>query len=301
MIGKPQSAYRLSASLNSLEDAFLVLDPESFRRAAEALGVRPSVISRRIRTFEDRIGVSLFQRQNHGFEPTLAGRRILSRGRIILADVESLIQTATLRGSGTEGQLCIGVVASFAGGTALELLRVFLADYPHVELHVVEGSPSDHLSRTRALQMDAILNIGSAPIPGFDVQWLLSEPSHFALPRSHAAASLESVQWEQLADERFIVSKMDPGPVIQDFVVQHLAKLGRRPMIEPRCVSREGLFALVGFGVGISLVGSAEAEVVYPQVVFRPLAHEMLPFSLFGCQTMTIPPSYRSALALTRV
>ena len=245
------------------------------------------------------MGVSLFQRQSQGAEPTLAGRRILSRGRIILDDVESLIRTATLRGSGTEGQLCIGVVASIIGGAAHELLSTFLADHPNVELHVMEGSREDHLARTRTLQMDAILLIGKAAIPGFDVRWLWSEPIHVALPRNHPAASLDVVRWDQIANERFIVSKAASGPSIQDFVIKHLAEPGQLPTIEPRSVSREGLLALVGLGLGISLVGSAEPEVVYRDIVFRPLENEVLPFSVVWLANND-NPVLRRFLSLTR-
>ena len=246
------------------------------------------------------MGVSLFQRQSQGAEPTLAGRRILSRGRIILDDVESLIRTATLRGSGTEGQLCIGVVASIIGGTAHELLSTFLADNPNVELHVVEGSPDDHLARTRALQMDAILLMGTASIPGFDVRWLWSEPIYVALPRCHPAASLDLVRWDQIANEHFIISKAASGPSIQDFVIKHLAEPGQPPIVEPRSVSREGLLALVGLGLGISLVGSAEPEVVYRDIVFRPLENEVLPFSVVWLANND-NPVLRRFLSLTRV
>ena len=72
---------------------------------------------------------------------------------------------------------------------------------------------------------------------------------------------------------------MDPGPEIQDFVVQHLARLGRHPVVEPRPVLREGLMAMVGLGRGITLVGAAEAAVTYPGVAFRTLAGESISFS----------------------
>lgn len=299
MIDKPPAGYRLSASLNSLEDALLVLEFGSFRRAAEAIGVRPSVISRRIRALEDRMGVSLFQRQSQGAEPTLAGRRILSRGRLILDDVDSLIRTAALRGSGTEGQLCVGVVASIMGGVARELLATFLTDNPQVELHVVEGSSSDHLVRTRALQMDAIFLIGRAPIAGFDVHWLWSEPLHVVLPRNHPAASCDVVRWDQIVNERFLISKSAPGSSIQDFAIDQFSKFGQRPVVEPRSVSREGLFALVGLGLGVSLVGSAESEVIYRDIVFRQLTSEMLPFSVVWLASND-NPVLRRFLSLTR-
>ncbi|MCX5494395.1 LysR family transcriptional regulator [Kaistia dalseonensis] len=56
-------------------------DHGSFRKAAIALQVRESAISRRIRDIEDQIGASLFLRRPDGVSLTLAGQRYLARVR----------------------------------------------------------------------------------------------------------------------------------------------------------------------------------------------------------------------------
>ena len=113
--------------LAALHCALLVRDSGSFRKAAATLGVRASVVSRRVRGLEDAIGVSLFQRQSQGVHPTLAGRRILRQALVILTEVDALSRTAALSGSGAEGHLCVGIIASIAGGRAREMLTEFLA------------------------------------------------------------------------------------------------------------------------------------------------------------------------------
>lgn len=178
-----------------------------------------------------------------------------------------------------EGRLCVGVVSSIAGGTACQLLHMFLSEHVDVDLQIVEGSPRDHVAAVRALRMDLTFVVGMPPAPGCDVELLWSEPIFVALPANHLLASLKVVRWQQIADERFIVSKIDLGPEIHDFVVRDLSALGRHPVVESRPVRREGLMAMVGLGRGISLVGAAEAAVTYPGVVFRVLADEELPFS----------------------
>ncbi len=95
--------------LNALQAALLVLEHGSFRRAALEIGVRPSVVSRRVRSLEDAVGVSLFQRQSQEAEPTLAGGRFLARGRGILDDIGDLERTAGLDGAGAEGRLRVGI------------------------------------------------------------------------------------------------------------------------------------------------------------------------------------------------
>ena len=99
---------------------------------------------------------------------------------------------------------------------------------------------------------------------------------------------------------RFLVTQMEPGPKIEDCVVLHLAALGRSPLLEARAVRREGLLALVGLGLGITLVGTAEIAVCYPNVVFRPLDDETLSFSAVWAASND-NPTLRRFLSLARV
>ena len=265
--------------LRALQSALLVEEYGSFRKAAEAANVKPSVISRRVRALEDVLGVSIFQRRKQGATPTVAGREVLTASRAISEQIRNLLLASKQRGSGEEGTLCVGVVSSIAGGTTRELLRMFLGAHRSVDLQVVEGSPRDHISEVRSLKMDVTFVVGSPPAPECVIEPLWSEPILVALASDDALASNEIIRWSQLVSERFIVSRADPGPEIHDYVVKKFSALGVHPIVEPRPVRRDGLIALVGLGRGVSLVGAAEAGVSYPGVVFRPLEGEMLPFS----------------------
>ena len=110
---------------------------------------------------------------------------------------------------------------------------------------------------------------------------------------------MADLRWDQLGAEVFIVSKMGPGPEIEDIVMRHLSELGRRPVIEPRAVQRGGLLGLVSLGIGITLVGTAEASVTYPGVVFRPLERELLRFSVIWTDDND-NPALRRFLGLVR-
>ncbi len=210
-----------------------------------------------------------------------------------------LMRIAARNGSAAEGRLCIGAVSSLAGGTAHALLRAFLCAHPDVDLDLVEAPSNANFARARALRIDAVIAAGTGPFAGLNVAPLWQERINVALPRVHPLSKEVFVSWDQIADARFIVTEMDPGPEIQDFVICHLAGLGRRPIVEPRAVLREGLLALVGLGLGISLVGTAETAVAYPDVVFRALADEWLPFSLAWASNND-NPALRRFLSLAR-
>ncbi len=284
----------------ALQHAVMVAEQGSFRRAAIALGVRTSVVSRRIRALEDEIGVSLFQRQSQGVQPTHAGHLFLTKADQILRDVDSLCRLAHARGAGAEGQLTIGLVASIAGGNIRELLMRYRRAYAGVTLDLVDGLPHDHIAAVRALKMDVALVVDTPAAIGCVVEPLWAEPIFVALPASSRLASANEVQWEDLASELFLVSSMGPGKDIEDIVIKHLADLGRRPVVEPRAVQRGGLLGLVSLGLGVSLVGSAEAAVSYPDVVFRRLRGEHLPFSAVWAENND-NPVLRRFLSLARL
>ncbi len=285
--------------LVGLQHALVVLDHGSFRKAAEALGVRPSLVSRHVRTLEDAIGVSLSHRQSRGGQPTFAGVRILSCGREILNDVQSLLLTAALNGAGNEGRLCVGVVSSIAGGTPRQLLQAFLAEHADVELEIVEGSPRDHVAAVRALRMDVSFVLGTTPAPGCEMELLWSEAVNVVLPDNHRLVNLETVRWEHISEERFIVSKTDPGPEVHNFLVRNPSAFGHRPIVGRYPVRREALMALVGLGRGISVVGAADSAVVYSGVVFRVLADKVLPFSVIW-SAQNDNPMLRRFMSLAR-
>lgn len=266
--------------LTSIAYAVLVLDQGSFRLAGQILDVRTSVVSRRVRALEDAIGVSLFNQSSKGVQPTLAGKRVLKRARAILAEIEILKRVAVLNGRGEEGRLRFGVVASIAAGFSRQLLSGFLESHPQIELDVTEGSPKESTAAVRSLTMDFALVTGMPLSPGCELEELWNERVMVALPETHPLAALTEIAWEQLAHEHFIVSRVDPGPEIEDYIIRGLADLGRHPVVEQIPVQRETLLGLVGLGQGLSLVGEAEAGIVYPGVVFRPLDHEQLPFAI---------------------
>lgn len=147
--------------------------------------------------------------------------------------------------------------------------------------------------------MDVAILIDSPSAPGCVVEPLWVEPIFVAVSAKSALAAIAELQWHHIASQSFIVSMVGPGSDIQDIVMQHLAELGHRPAVELRPVQRGGLLGLVSLGVGITLVGKAEAAVTYPGVVFRPLEREMLPYCAVWAENND-NPALRRFLSLAR-
>jgi DNA-binding transcriptional LysR family regulator len=287
--------------LVSISQALLVAEHLSFSRAAQILGVRQSAVSRRVRELEDKLGVSLFERDASGVRLTEAGRRFLERSRTALAEIDHAVKCAANAGCGVEGAVRIGILSSLSCGFVRDLLRAFHETHPAIAIDVVEGSASEHLARVSERLVDVAFLTGRPSASHCDTAVLWEARVFAALPERHRLADQDEVGWDALKNERFIVSRDAPGPEIHDYVVRRVAELGHSPCVDRFGVGRETLMHLVALGFGISFVSEAGTATRYPDVVFRPFAtaEDVLPYS-----AVWLPgndnPALRRLLSLAR-
>jgi DNA-binding transcriptional LysR family regulator len=258
--------------LVSISQALLVAEHLSFSRAAQVLGVRQSAVSRRVRALEDKLGVSLFERSATGVRLTEAGRRFLERSRSALAEIDHAVKAAANAGRGVEGAIRIGIQSSLSAGFARTLLRTYHDRHPAIGIDIVEGSASEHLVHISEHLLDIALVIGTPLAPHCDTAVLWQDRVIAVLPSRHPLSGAKDVDWQDLKEEIFIVSRDPPGPQVHDHIVRRLAVLGHSPSIERYGVGRETLMHLVALGFGVTLVSEAGTAASYPEVVFRPLS-----------------------------
>jgi hypothetical protein len=68
------------------------------------------------------------------------------------------------------------------------------------------------------------------------------------LPDTHALCAKDTIVWEDLQDETFILSRLGRGFAIHDYVIQRLAALELRPNIRQSPVARDTLMQMVALG-----------------------------------------------------
>ncbi len=138
--------------LISVEEALCVAEHESFRRAAEVLGMRQSAVSRRIAALEHDLGVQLFERHSSGVRLTCAGAGFLVRARESLGDLASAIQEARHRDQHGDGLLRLGLSCSLGADPVRRIVAAFRAAYSGTLIQITEGSARDNLARIGELR-----------------------------------------------------------------------------------------------------------------------------------------------------
>ena len=126
-------------ALRQIRAIIAVCEEGSFTAAAARENATQSGISQHVAAVEREFGVKLFERSARGVKPTPAGQRyykhcIEAVGQIAKAnaDVRAFATRVT-------GDLRIGLIPTLTRAALAPALEKFVAQYPDVRLHIVEG------------------------------------------------------------------------------------------------------------------------------------------------------------------
>lgn len=79
---------------SQIETFIAVAESGSFSKAAEAFFISPTAIMKQINTLEERLGISLFKRTNHGLQLTESGKSFLQDAKYIIGYSARAIEKA---------------------------------------------------------------------------------------------------------------------------------------------------------------------------------------------------------------
>lgn len=124
-------------SLNDLAAFAAVANHQSFRRAADVMGVSRSALSHTIIGLEAKLDVRLFNRTTRSVSLTQAGARLLARLDPVLQDLDQALDTLSQERGTPSGALRINSNKSGARILLADVVPRFMDLYPEVELDLV--------------------------------------------------------------------------------------------------------------------------------------------------------------------
>ena len=138
--------------------AFLsVADSKSFSAAARALESSPAVISRRIGSLEQHLGIRLFNRSTRRVELSEAGRSYYPRCQELIAQLDMVDADISGLGHAPRGHLRISLPMDFGQLYLQPAIRAFLSRYPEIRVEVRFDDRQVDLVRD---QIDLAIRIG---------------------------------------------------------------------------------------------------------------------------------------------
>ncbi|MEK1853850.1 MAG: LysR family transcriptional regulator [Phyllobacterium sp.] len=120
--------------LNDISVFVKVAQFESFSRAAHALGMPVSTVSRKVSALEDQLGVTLLQRTTRKLTLTVQGRAYYNQCSEPLSHLFDAERVLTQTQKEPEGLLKISVPVILGQEPFYEFLSAFLKTYPRIEV-----------------------------------------------------------------------------------------------------------------------------------------------------------------------
>lgn len=130
-------------TLKSLRTLAAVAHSGSLTRAAAALGLAQSAVSRQVAELERALGGTLFHRTGRGVQPTVLAGQILPRVAGLLAQADELAHASRELAGVPSGVVTLGLVPAVANFLTPRLYGAVAKQYPEIRLRVIEGYSGD--------------------------------------------------------------------------------------------------------------------------------------------------------------
>jgi DNA-binding transcriptional LysR family regulator len=158
----------------------------SIRRAADALNVEASVISRQIQALEAELGVKLLKRHGRGVVPTEAGNLVFEHCKQRRSIEENLRTELDSLNGPLRGKIRVALGEGFIEEVMLHVLRDFCQRHPRVEIDFVTVNASEAVQRIADGQAHIGIALSPPDHPDVEVRAVRHHPLCVIVPANHA-------------------------------------------------------------------------------------------------------------------
>jgi DNA-binding transcriptional LysR family regulator len=232
-------------------------------------------LSRQIQQLEDELGVWLIERGTRPVHLTEAGRLLYEQAEQVLARVEEIRTMAGRLSEAARPRFSIGFVGSTLYGELPNIIRLYRAARPGVEIALIELITLEQIAALKEGRID--VGFGRIPLEDAAVErrLLRNERMIAALPSDHALlARAAPLRLEDLASEPLVVYPSAPRPSYADQVLRLYRERGLRPPAVHEVRELQTALGLVAAETGICLVPASVERLRRDGVAYRPLDEE---------------------------
>lgn len=241
-----------------------VAEQGNIKDAADKLFRTPSAVSMTLKQIEDRLGCALFETDRKS-SLTEMGQFLQAQAQGLLRDYDRAMERIEAQAKARSGRLRLASVPSVAAILLPGFLQGFLRERPDLEIDLVDTDSSDVRHLVESGQVDlGIAGIGPAR-PGLGCEPIFRDPFRLVLRADHPlAARGGTLDWSDLAGEALILN--EAARHLPSAAFQQLAAEAR---FSVRNVT--SLVAMVGAGMGVTLLPALATMALPPSLTVRPL------------------------------
>ena len=190
-----------------------VVDSGSFTKASKRLLVTPASVMKHMNKLENRLGLTLFKRSNHGVQLTAAGKSLYEDGKKMLSQAENAIVKA--KNAALSEGITIRVGSSLLNPSSVltNLWAPIREKYPEYKFRIIpyEDKKEQILSVTASLGERIDLLVGSfnsrAMQKRANYLFLGNYQLCVAVPKGHPLSYKKELTFQDLHGERLVMVK----------------------------------------------------------------------------------------------
>ena len=144
-------------TIKQLQYFVALTEHQHFGRAAEQCFVSQSAFSNAIKELELTLDAQLVDRTNRNVTITATGQQVAVQARLVLRDVDSLVETARGQKEPLTGELRLGVIPTIAPFVLPDALPRLRKQYPDLRLLLIEDQTQRIYARLMQGELDVLL------------------------------------------------------------------------------------------------------------------------------------------------
>ncbi len=278
--------------LRQLKYFIEVAKREHVTKAANALHVAQSAVSRQIFNLEEELGVDLFIREGRTVRLTRIGKIFLAHAERALNVIDDARRVVEEYRDPEKGTIHIGFSASLASYILPTAISHFRKQYPQVQFVLNEGSYSELIDAVIRGEINMAL-LGPLPQKQKKIKGevLFTEDIVALLPIQHPLANRKSIKLTELRDDPFVL--YPKGYILHDVIMEGCLQRGFHPKVAFEGKDLDAIKGLVSAGLGVTMLpdvtlidnlprATARVPIVEPSLkrtvgIIIPKERELLP------------------------
>jgi LysR family nitrogen assimilation transcriptional regulator len=234
-----------------LEVFVKVAELGSLSKAAIGLGRAQPILSRQIRELESELKTRLFHRTGRGLVVTETGKRLLTRSRRVLEELNQAEHEVRNLGQTQLTNAIIAIPTTLSRILTVPLVREIRSRHPQVHLRVREGTSGPILDWVMQRQVDVAILYDTMPTPRTSTE-ALCEETMFLISRVDGPALPKTIPVRELAHMPLVLPGEDQG--LRMLMEMTAAQVGIPLDVVVEADTFNGIRLLVEDGVGCGIL-----------------------------------------------
>ena len=189
--------------LEQLRHFLKIAEFNNFTRAADAVGLSQSALSRSIARLEEELGQPVFERQTRHLAITEAGQLLLGRAQQILSLVDDT--RAEIGDDGLTGRVRVAAIPTVAPFFLPALLKQFRAQSPQASVIVQEDTTDNLLKKVSDGEIDVAIMARPVEAKYLEIEDLFEEELLLVMAADHPLRNKKQIRITDIESLPFIL------------------------------------------------------------------------------------------------